>query len=49
MEIALPNGRRLVVPTGVEPEGACADPVSGGRAMIAFPAGVKVWIAAWRD
>ena len=45
VEVVLVNGRRLVVPVDVAPETlARLLPVVDGP-MIAFPAGVRVWIA----
>lgn len=45
VEIALPNGRQVIVPVGVDPEGLARILSVVDKAMIAFPAGVKVWIA----
>ncbi|MBP2449459.1 hypothetical protein [Rhizobium leguminosarum] len=45
IEIGLPNGRRLTIPASLDPIVLAGLVADSGHVMIAFPAGVKVWIA----
>ena len=45
IEIVLANGRRVIVPTSVDPGGFGAPATGAGERKIAFLEGVTVWIA----